>query len=74
MSGNDIANMRCNEGWRLFWIIGDLYQQTIKQPQADRNWHQYNLAKQEKEQHTGGCIQCQEGIKKINEMLTRQAA
>ncbi len=49
---------RCEESWRLFWRLCDLYRETVDQVQSPRDWSRYHQAVAAYREHYETCPEC----------------
>jgi hypothetical protein len=68
------ANARCTEGWRLFWLIGDLFSLEVQKEPYKRNWEDWQAAVDEHKDHIKKCDTCHFGIKTVQIKLEEMAA
>ena len=60
---NDETKSRCQEGWRLFFVIGDFYEFNMKQDPENRIWKKHAAAVEEHRSHVVDCSICGPGKK-----------
>lgn len=76
MAKNKVPSMtkaRCQEGWRLFFRIGDLYESNMKQPSYERKWIEHRKAIEEHKSHIDDCDICNSGLKELQLTLDEMA-
>ena len=71
--GLSITKARCQEGWRLFFRIGDLYTFAMKQKPHERRWKEHRSAVNEHKEHIKGCSICNSGLKELQMTLEEMA-
>ena len=64
---------RCQEGWRLFFRIGDLYTSNMNQPSYNRKWVEHRKAIEEHKNHIEDCDICNSGLKELQLTLEEMA-
>ncbi len=62
---NDETKNRCQEGWRLFFRTGDLYQHNMDHPPEDQDWKKHAGAVKEHRSHVDDCSICSPGQKEM---------
>lgn len=62
---NDETKNRCQEGWRLFFVVGDLYEFNTKQDPENRIWKKHAAAVEENRSHVVDCSICNPGQKEM---------
>ena len=67
--GGSTTKARCQEGWRLFFRIGDLYTFAMKQKPHERSWEEHQSAVNEHKGHIKGCSICNNGLKELQMTL-----
>ena len=67
------ASARCGEGWRLFWILGDLYTAEIMKAPHERNWKNHVEAIAKHRDHINNCQTCNFGITRVQIKLNELA-
>lgn len=76
MAKNKVASTtkaRCQEGWRLFFRIGDLYRFNMKQNPWERKWTEHTKAVEEHKDHIEDCDICNSGLKELQLTLEEMA-
>lgn len=61
----DETKNRCQEGWRLFFVVGDLYEFNMKQDPENRIWKKHAAAVEEHRSHVVDCSICNPGQKEM---------
>ena len=70
MSQNvSMAKARCQDGWSLFFRIGDLYTSITNLAPGYRDWTQHADAVEEHKNHIESCDFCRKGLKEIQMTL-----
>ena len=62
---NDETMNRCQEGWRLFFVVGDLYEFNMEQDPENRIWEKHAAAVEEHRLHVFDCSICSPGQKEM---------
>ena len=64
---------RCQDGWRLFFKIGDIYTYNVTQPVDNRDWSDHLSAIKVHKEHVEGCSICNNGLKELQLTLEEMA-
>ena len=74
MSQNaSMVNARCQDGWSLFFRIGDLYTSITNLAPEYRDWTKHADAVEEHKNHIDDCDFCRKGLKEIQMTLEEMA-
>ena len=74
MSQNvSMAKARCQDGWSLFFRIGDLYTSLTNLAPEHRDWNKHADAVEEHKNHINDCGFCRKGLKEIQMTLEEMA-
>jgi len=74
MSQNvSMANARCQDGWSLFFRIGDLYTSLTNLAPEYRDWTKHAEAVEKHKNHIESCGFCKKGLKEIQMTLEEMA-
>ena len=68
-----MTKVRCQEGWRLFFKIGELYTAMTNMAPMHRDWSKHADAVEEHKKHIEDCDYCRNGIKELQMTLEEMA-
>ncbi len=68
-----MTKVRCQEGWRLFFVIGDEYTRVVNISPQPRDWERHEKAVKQHKEHIEQCSMCRSGLKEIQLTLEEMA-
>lgn len=71
--GTSTVRSRCQEGWRLFFQIGDEYTSVINVEPQGRDWSRHRRAVEKHKGHIEDCEICRPGLKELQMTLEEVA-